>query len=104
MGKCEAYQVTSSTRRFLALPSSEVLEATGAYNPQPNESRRFAAIGYFDLNSLTRMMTRAAHPVCFYGSAAPQRTNRSSGISVWAEDVILEQIVLKVRCGLFYPC
>jgi hypothetical protein len=53
-----AYHLTSSTRRFLALPSSESLDATGAYKPQPNESRRLAAILCFELSSLATLAAR----------------------------------------------
>ena len=57
-GEIESYQVTSSTLRFLALPSSALLEETGAYKPHPKESSRFAAIEYLVFNSFTTVAER----------------------------------------------
>ena len=43
---------TSSTRRFLALPSSVLLEATGAQGPAPKATRRAAAMPCLETRSV----------------------------------------------------
>src|SRR5262249_40050666 len=56
---CEQlYHSTSSTRRFLARPSSVEFAATGEYTPQPNASSRAAAIPYLVVSSLTTLAAR----------------------------------------------
>src|SRR5262249_52874729 len=52
------YCLTSSTRRFLARPSSLSFEATGASGPTPWESSRAAAILYFVVRSFTTASAR----------------------------------------------
>lgn len=48
-----AYCFTSSTRRFLARPSSAALDATGASSPTPAGLSRFASTPCFAASSLT---------------------------------------------------
>jgi len=52
------HHLTSSTRRFLARPSSSALDATGEYRPQPKESRRAAAMPYCEVRARTTAAAR----------------------------------------------